>query len=246
MSKVLKAVREFFIPLLDRAKSSKINEISGSDIDIENENDLKVALEIVQKINTDEQDRNRTIETKSLVFIGSIGFIIAFIIGITNLLLTSKHVYFNALTVGMILVSTVLTAYFAASSLYSIKALSKQKFQVLKYEDVIKADKNYLKDLIAKTINNSKENALTINLRVDYMTMAQEYFKRGIITLFIYSLFVFGVIIAGLMPETSVIVALNEKSFSFYRSVNFPLGVIILFSLVNSMMLGRILKRMNR
>ena len=245
MSKILKAIREFFIPLLDKAGNSQKPEISGSDIDIEDEKDLKIAFEMVQKIDTDEQDRNRTIETKSLIFIGSIGFVIAFIIGITNILLTSNHVYFSALTMGIVLTSSVLIAYFVTSSLYSIKALTRQRFQVLKFEEVIKADKSYLKELIAKIINDSRENARTINLRVDYMTMAQEYFKRGIIALFIYSLFVFAVILARLKPEPNVITALPDRATSFLKSVNMPFVAIILLLLINTIMLSLIFKRVN-
>jgi hypothetical protein len=171
--KIVKDIREFFWPLLEKAEELEISRVSQEDIDLESEEDIKVAFELAQKIYNDEQDRNKTIETKSVVFIGSIGFVVTFIIGITNFLLTGQNVYLNAITAGMVLVAVVLIAYFVRSSWYSIKALTRQKFQVLRFEDIIKRDKNYLGKIIAEIINNSKENSKIINLRVEYMTLAQ-------------------------------------------------------------------------
>jgi len=244
MRKLLKDIREFFWPLLEKAEESEIHRVSQVDIDLESEVDIKIAFELVQKIFNDEQDRNKTIETKSVVFIGTIGFVVTFIIGITNFLLTGQNVYFNAITAGMVLVAVVLIAYFVRSSWYSIKALARQKFQVLHFDDIIKGDKNYLREIIAKIINNSNENARIINLRVDYMTMAQEYYKRAVVTLFIYCLFVFVVIIGKLQTSSDVITALPERMVCLLRSCGYILIILIL--LINTALLGVILKERKR
>jgi hypothetical protein len=76
--------------------------------------------------------------------------------------------------------------------------LKRREFKVLNSHDITEYKENYLKEVIAKLINISKENAKTINLRVDFMTMAQEYYQRAIITLVFYAVFMFIVIIKNL------------------------------------------------
>jgi hypothetical protein len=41
--------------------------------------------------------------------------------------------------------------------------------------------------LIAKIANKMRKNGITINGKVDNMTMAQEYFKRAIVVVTLYS-----------------------------------------------------------
>ena len=243
---LLKNFREVFWPLLEKAEESEIQEVSQADIDLKSEADIRIAYELAQKSYYDEQDRNKTIETKSVIFIGSIGFVVTFIIGITNLLLTGQGVYFNAITAGMVLVAIVLIAYFIRSSWYSIKALTRQRFQVLHFKDIIKGDKNYPKEMIAKILNISKANAKIINFRVDYMTMAQEYYKRAIVTLFIYCLSVFAIILGKLQTGSYVLSTFPERMASFLKSGGFPYTLIIILLIVNTALLGVILKRIKR
>lgn len=48
-------------------------------------------------------------------------------------------------------------------------------------------DESYYKQLIAEIANKMRKNAITINGKVDNMTMAQEYFKRAIVVVALYS-----------------------------------------------------------
>jgi len=244
--KSLKNIRELFWPLLEKAKESEISTVSQEDVNLKSEDDIKIAFELAQKIYNDEQDRNKTIETKSVVFVGSIGFVIAIIIGITNFLLSGQNVYFNAITAGIVLVTIVLIAYLVRSSWYSIKALTRQKFQVLRFDDIIKHDKNYLKQIIAKIINSSKENSKIINLRVDYMTMAQEYYKRAIVTLFIYCLFVFFVLIGKLQTGSNDLAISLGKIASLLRNGDLFSVLTILILIINTTLLIIILRRLRQ
>ena len=234
--KSLKNIRELFWPLLEKAKESEISTVSQEDVNLKSEDDIKIAFELAQKIYNDEQDRNKTIETKSVVFVGSIGFVIAIIIGITNFLLSGQNVYFNAITAGIVLVTIVLIAYLVRSSWYSIKALTRQKFQVLRFDDIIKHDKNYLKQIIAKIIN----------LRVDYMTMAQEYYKRAIVTLFIYCLFVFFVLIGKLQTGSNDLAISLGKIASLLRNGDLFSVLTILILIINTTLLIIILRRLRQ
>lgn len=192
---IMKDIGEIFWPLLDKYHDSPISAISPNDIKIDEANDLKIAYEMAHKIQQDEQERSRTVETKSIVFISSIGFVITFILGITNMLLSSSEIYLDSVTLLLIITAVILIIYFVSASWYSVLALKRREFKVLNVKDIIEAKENYLKELIAKTINISKENSKSINLKVDYMTMAQEYYQRAIITLIIYAIFMFIVIV---------------------------------------------------
>jgi Trk-type K+ transport system membrane component len=240
---VLKDIREFFWPLLEKPKEAETPQVSQIEIDLKNDDDTKVAFELALKINNDEQDRNRTIETKSLVFIGSIGFVVTFVIGITNSLLTGQHVFFNVITAGMLLAAIILIAYFVRSSWYSIKALARQNFRVLHFDDVIKGEKVYLAEIIAKIANNTKENAKIINLRVDYMAMAQEYYKRAIVTLFIYCIFVLAVTFGKLQIGSEAAAVFPERLSSLLRNGNLLYLLIVLILIINTALLGVLVKR---
>jgi cation transport ATPase len=194
----MRNVREIFWPLLDKYRESPISAISPNDIKIDQANDLKIAYEMAHKNQQDEQERSRTVETKSIVFISSIGFVITFILGITNMLLSSKNISLDYFTLLLIFTAIILIAYFVKATWFSVLALKRREFKVLSVQDIIEVKENYLKEIIAKTINISKENAKTINLKVDFMTMAQEYYQRAIIALIFYAIFMFIVIITNM------------------------------------------------
>jgi len=221
-------VREVFWPLLERYVESPKTQISTGDIKIEKESDLKIAYELAQKFYDDERERNKTIETKSIVFISSIGFVITFIIGITNLLLSSKNIRLDLIVVILAMIAFLIIIYFVRAAWYSIKALKRREFKVLNISDITQYDKDYLKEIAAKIINISKENSKVINLRVDFMTMAQEYYQRAIITLVVYSFLIFFILIKNLRLG-------SDNAISYWHRLKFEFNIdnwILIFDLV--------------
>lgn len=70
---------------------------------------------------------------------------------------------------------------------FAIRALARNHYHAIGFNDFITEDDSYRKQLITTLINCAKKNTKVVNLKVDYMTMAQEYFKRAIWTIAIYS-----------------------------------------------------------
>jgi hypothetical protein len=72
---------------------------------------------------------------------------------------------------------------------FSIKALEREKYYSTAVDDFLinSVDESYYKQLIAAITNKIRKNAMTINGKVDNMTMAQEYFKRAIVVVALYS-----------------------------------------------------------
>ena len=72
---------------------------------------------------------------------------------------------------------------------FSVKALERKNYYSTSIDDffIDSVDESYYKQLIAEIANKMRKNAITINAKVDNMTMAQEYFKRAIVVVALYS-----------------------------------------------------------
>jgi hypothetical protein len=74
---------------------------------------------------------------------------------------------------------------------FAVKVHERKPFNTFYHNDILKNgdEREYSKQLIISIVNKTKKNSLVINSKINNMVMAQEYFKRAIITLSIYSFF---------------------------------------------------------
>jgi hypothetical protein len=105
-----------------------------------------------------------------------------------NPLIISNEIYGLPIKISVV-ISFILSVYAVRTVWFSIKALERGSYSVLDFFDInIPGDKStYYSHLIKKTISISKANHSIINKKVDYFTMAQEYYKRAVCTICIYS-----------------------------------------------------------
>ena len=85
------------------------------------------------------------------------------------------------LTIVIVVVTIV---YLCIAIIFSIKCLSRKNFEVVGFPKWLLTDKDILekkKDFLFKLLNAVKTNRNVINEKVDYMVMAQEYFKRAVV-----------------------------------------------------------------
>lgn len=77
----------------------------------------------------------------------------------------------------------ILTLYMSRTVWFSIKALERKNYYSISVSDFLikSAKEEYYIELIVEIANKIERNAITINNKVDNMTMAQEYFKRAIV-----------------------------------------------------------------
>lgn len=184
--KLLSDVREFFWPLLESVKIPPQKSIVPDEI-IVDDSHLEKTLEYAINFYEAEYDRKKTVEGKSSLFIGTISVVTSVIIGVTSFV--AKENDFNLSILGLVLLLFILTIYMLRTIWFSIKALERKTYYTISISDFLisDSDDNYYRKLIAQITNKVRKNSITINSKVDNMTMAQEYFKRAIVVVAIYS-----------------------------------------------------------
>ena len=184
--KIFSNIREFFWPLLEKAQILEPNKISQEEITVDNSH-LEKTLEYAIRCYEAETERKKTVEGKASLFIGTISIVTSFVIGVTSVLVKVND--FNITISALVFLLFVLTVYMARTVWFSIKALERKNYYSISINDFLISDSDdkYYRKLIAEIINKIKKNSLTINSKVDNMTMAQEYFKRAIVIVVLYS-----------------------------------------------------------
>jgi len=184
--KLFNRIREFFWPLLEKETIKSPENLDPEEIKIHSdqlERTLNLSINCYEK----EDERRKTIEDKSSLFIGTISIITSVLIGVTTVLAKSDEFKNSILLLAFLLF--FLTLYMARTIWFSVKALERKSYNTLTIDDLLINEQKdqYYKKLIAEISNKMRKNSLIINTKVDYMTMAQEYFKRSIIIVVIYA-----------------------------------------------------------
>lgn len=163
---------------------------------------LRLKYEKLQYIEEKEKERNKVVENKASMFIGSTSIMGAIIIGCSNLVLNS-HKSDSHVNICILMFMVILIYCLGRSITYSILTLRKRSFWSLGIDDLqgIANKEGYYKKLIGCTIKIIKHNESVINSKVDTMQRAQDSFVdfwiwSGIffVNLFIYHMFyVYGI-----------------------------------------------------
>lgn len=191
MKRALINVREFFWPLLEKDEVDfRSNENQEAiELNISDEN-LEEAFKLKSKIFDAEEDRRKSIESKAALFISTISIATSLVVA-ANTLITSNNDYSIPIKVSVI-ISFILSVYGVRTVWFSIKTLERGAYDVLNFNDINFSGTKplYYKHLIQELNRKVIRNQSTINRKVDFFTLAQEYYKRAIILICIYSLLV--------------------------------------------------------
>lgn len=179
--------RELIWPLLEKVQEQDETLLRVEELSINDSNISKV-LDYSMKIYESELARNSTIETKASLFIGSLAIITSVVLAITTTLIGQNN--FSSVLFLLICLLFFLTIYILRTVWFAIKVHERRPFYTFYHNDILKDgdDLEYSKSLIVSIINKTKKNSLVINSKIDNMVMAQEYFKRALVTLSVYSL----------------------------------------------------------
>lgn len=182
----MKKIREFFWPLLEKTSITEKTNLTCDDININAEN-IEKGLELSFKIYESELSRSSSIETKSSIFIGTLAVITSILLSITTTLVNQNE--FSMVLLLLVLTLFLLVIYVLRTVWFAIKVLERKGFHTFYHNDILREEKkeNYYRVIIASLINKINKNSLLINEKVNWMVMSQEYFKRAIIILSIYS-----------------------------------------------------------
>ena len=188
--KIFKNIREFFWPLL-LDKSAIHKPESLTEIEIKDIARLKEVFNHAFTCYNEEEERRKTIENKSSLLIGTISVITSVILGITTIFFKENNI--SEVSMVLVFFLFLLTVYMARTIWFSIKVLERKAYHSLSLSDFLLDDsnENYYKTIIAKLSEIIKNNQYITNGKVDNMTMAQEYFKRAIVVVAIYSFILF-------------------------------------------------------
>lgn len=183
---IFKIIREFFWPLLDKEEPQQSKVLNIDEISVDKSH-LPKTLEYARDCYNQEAERLKSIESKASLFIGTISVVTSVVLGVTSILI--KENIFDITVVILVLLLFVLTLYMSRTVWFSIKAMERKSYYSMSINDFLidNTDDNYYKQLIAKIANNINKNEGTINGKVDHMTMAQEYYKRAIVVVALYS-----------------------------------------------------------
>lgn len=187
IKKLMANIRELIWPLLKPPKERSPRKISETDC-IWNDNETEMILQYVEKYYESEENRKKEVESKSTIFIGTFGVATAVLINLTKDMIFNNTVSHTPFRLLLIFMMTLAIIYLCRAIWFSIKALERRRYYAIGFPNYMINDSNdKKKQIIIQQYNNTKKNQNEINIKVDYMTMAQEYFKRAIVVVALFS-----------------------------------------------------------
>lgn len=156
--------------------SMQLKDISGKEIS--DNADLSSLLEISKASYDDETNRMHQIESKTTIFIGLVSVLASVVIGF----ISGKFDYLNFNLNLQSIILILFVVYMMMTLFNTIRSLRKIQFFKLDPTEYLNLDKEkVLKQEIADYIMASRRNNISINTKVDYMTLAQDFFLRALI-----------------------------------------------------------------
>jgi hypothetical protein len=186
----LNDIREFFWPLLETENPSPtVLQAPPFKLQVDEEN-LDQFLVLTNKINDAEEDRRKGIESKAALFISTISVATSIVVAANSMVISNSTFDFHVMV--SVFISFILSIYAVRTVWFAVKALERGNYSVLGLKEInFKGSKiNFQKHLVDCLVKNKNFNQSTINSKADNMMMAQEYYKRAIIMISLFSLHV--------------------------------------------------------
>ena len=231
---VIHSIVDFFFP----------SSIKGS------ESVLSKKADAARQCYTEERERTKTIEGKASMFITSTGFLGTVLIGTSNILISQANEIVR-FKIVMILCLLFFSIYMVFTMLYSIKALQRSSFCRPDPSTVmsISEDNNLVQNTIADLLYSISFNLKVTNQKMDYVVMAQRFFKRLIcsvlafvIVLLIYLLELNGISFIGWFLTVTEVVSTWNLNVWFVLVSSILLATSTVMSVIALVKIVRIKK----
>lgn len=223
-------------PQMEDIKLVKRSDIKGKGAILVNK------VEAAQKCYDEENERAKTIENKASMFITSTGFLGTVLIG-TSTFLVSKSEESSFCMFLMLLCLFAFVIYMIGTILNSLKALQRAVYFFSDPNYDISDKDEFNRKRIYDLVNSCINNQIATNKKVDYVVLAQRFFKRAMFSVLCYVI-------------ALTLYILNKDGFSLWilikeeiQTWSFQLWYIILSLalLVSAILLGLVsLIRVNR
>lgn len=230
MKVILNKIREYIWPLLEPLEEVVPKEIKVKDCNWKDD-ETDLMLSYIEKYAENEESRKSQVESKATVFIGTFAVVITVLLNLVkDILVKDTSSTNNSNNIVVVLVMILAIIYLCRAIWFSIKALERRRYYSFGFPDFMLSDSDIKKKKIIVThYNNIKKNQLEINLKVDYMTMAQEYFKRAIIVVFGFSILIF--VNEMILRKFNIIEVINNLNTNWILVI-LAISILILYILV--------------
>lgn len=240
IAKMIIELRELFWPILDPPSPFKIKTVTLEDCKF-NEKDIDMELSYIEAYKASEDERRRSVESKATIFIGTFSVAVTVLINLAKEFFTNNDATNKYDSILVILIIMIII-YLCRAIQFSIKTLERRNYSTFGFPDFMFTDSDQKKRLILiKQYNSIKKNQEEINIKVDFMVMAQEYFKRAVsIVVFLAIVFFFRYSFLT-VNMTKVINNILPKNFERSIILVFALALIFLCVLIFKIKTNKIL-----
>lgn len=176
---VLHNFREIVWPLLEPPHKHSIQQLKVEDCKSP-DYEIDLALEYIKSYQDFEENRRKDVESKATMFIGTFAVAITILINMAKDFIFASE-YREGLGGAVVLFLSAIIIYLCRAMQFSVGALRKRSYEVVGFPKYMcSIDDNKKKKLLVDSYNAIQKNQEVINLKVDDMTMAQEYFIRAV------------------------------------------------------------------
>jgi uncharacterized membrane protein len=185
---IIRNIIEFFWPMLPpQGAPQHFPEARENEVRAQGEG-LRSICGMAEKAYQEEYDRMRVIESKASIFIGTTTFMATFVIGISTFLAKEQNIGLFLMILAIL--ACCICIYMARVLYLSIRALERSAVAVVnpvKYYN-LNNHEDILVKIICEYINATHFNHTPINRKMDFVVLAQQYFKRVLYLLGVYGL----------------------------------------------------------
>ena len=142
-------------------------------------------VEAAQKCYDEENERAKIIENKASMFITSTGFLGTVLIG-TSTFLLGKTIETVSSVILILLCLLAFVVYMLRTILYSLKALQRAVYFFSDPNYDISDKDEFNRKRIYDLVNSCINNQIATNKKVDYVVLAQRFFKRAMFSVLCY------------------------------------------------------------
>ena len=162
-------------PPLEDIKMIKITDIKGKGTV------LASKVEAAQKCYDEENERAKIIENKASMFITSTGFLGTVLIGTSTFLIGSSTETVSSVYL-ILLCLFAFVVYMLGTILNSLKALQRSVYFFSDPNYDISDKDEFNRKRIYDLVNSCLNNQRATNIKVDYVVLAQRFFKRAMLS----------------------------------------------------------------
>ena len=230
--KTLKSIREFFWPLLDPLDEVSIRQITIEDCKF-NDDEIDMELKYLEDNKRSEEDRKKEVESKATIFIGTFAVATTVLINMAKEFIFSPILQTESLNYAVVLLIALTIIYLCRAIQYAIRTLKRRNYNTLGFPDFMLTEAmDKKKQILVIQYNAIKKNQKEINIKVDYMTMAQEYFQRAVTTVLLLTIMFLGAFIMQNKFFLDNILNMIQEIVTTQTAVVLVIGIALIFLVI--------------